>query len=93
MNKFRYLIKDLEYISFGFRVGYWPCLKAPYIQIVLAGWRCDFWYGLPSYRYGKEDREKFPVSVWQREKVQKVLRRFNEEKERRERRPLDLGLR
>ena len=76
MKKFRMLIKDLEYVSFGFRFGYWPCLEAPYIQIVFAGWRCDFWYGLPTYRYGKESRKKSAVPVWQRKEVQKVLRRF-----------------
>jgi hypothetical protein len=73
MKKLRYLVKDLEYYSFGFRFGYWPCLKSPYIQIVIFGYRCDFWYGLPSYRYGKKDRPKRPVPVRERQEVQKML--------------------
>lgn len=50
VRKLRGMIKDMEYVSFGFRLGYWPCLKAPYVQIVFAGYRCDFWWGLPSYK-------------------------------------------
>ena len=97
MRKFRAQIKDLEYVSFGFRLGYWPCLKAPYLQIVFAGWRCDFWWGLPSYKYGKKEkiRKELTMSVRQREEVQKMLLRIYEtEKEfHRARAPIDLGLR
>lgn len=95
MAKLRYLIKDLEYVSFGFRIGYWPCLKAPYLQIVFAGWRCDFWYGLPSYRYGKENRKERPMSMRQREEVQKMLLRVleTENEFRRAHTTIDLGLR
>lgn len=37
-------------VGFGFRFGYWPCLKAPYLQLAFAIWRADFWIGLPSYQ-------------------------------------------
>ena len=57
-KKIRALVKDLEYWSFGFRFGYWPCLKAPYVQIVFAGYRCDLWWGLPSYKHDKKSRKK-----------------------------------
>jgi hypothetical protein len=30
-------------------VGYWPCLRAPFIQLALGKHKFDFWYGLPSY--------------------------------------------
>lgn len=36
-------------LGFGIRIGYWPCLKAPYVQIAFALWRLDLWHGLPSY--------------------------------------------
>lgn len=32
--------------GFGFRFGYWPCVKAPYIQVTALFWRADVWYGL-----------------------------------------------
>lgn len=37
-------------LGFGVRIGYWPCLKAPYVQFAVAFWRLDVWHGLPSYR-------------------------------------------
>jgi hypothetical protein len=37
-------------IGYGLKVGYWPCLLAPYAQIAFHRWRLDIWYGLPSYR-------------------------------------------
>ena len=96
-RKLRAQIKDLEYVSFGFRIGYWPCLKAPYIQIVFAGWRCDFWYGLPSYRYGKKEkiRKELPMSLRQRQEIQKMLLRIQENNAsfQRDHPPIDLGLR
>ncbi len=36
--------------GFGLRVGYWPCLRGPYLQIALGTRRLDVWHGLPSYR-------------------------------------------
>jgi len=32
----------------GFKTGYWPCLRGPFITVVLGYHRHDFWYGLPS---------------------------------------------
>jgi hypothetical protein len=37
-------------IGYGLKVGYWPCLRAPYIEVAFHRWRLDLWYGLPSYR-------------------------------------------
>lgn len=37
-------------LGFGGRLGYWPCLNAPYVHFAFAKWRFDFWYGLPGYR-------------------------------------------
>ena len=36
-------------LGYGLRVGYWPCLRAPYVQVALHHWRVEVWYGLPSY--------------------------------------------
>ncbi len=33
----------------GAKVGYWPCLRGPFISIQLGFRRLDFWCGLPSY--------------------------------------------
>lgn len=54
--RFRVSVNDRDQrgrtsIGFGFRFGYWPCLKAPYLQIAFACWRFDLWHGLPSYKY------------------------------------------
>jgi hypothetical protein len=37
-------------IMFRIGVGYWPCLYAPFLQIVLGKHIFEFWYGLPSYK-------------------------------------------
>ena len=37
-------------MGFGARVGYWPCLKAPFFQIEMLFWNFSLWYGLPSYK-------------------------------------------
>ena len=36
-------------LAYGLRLGYWPCLKAPYIQVAFHRWRFELWFGLPSY--------------------------------------------
>jgi hypothetical protein len=36
--------------AYGLRIGYWPCLRAPYLQIAFHRWRIEVWHGLPSYR-------------------------------------------
>jgi hypothetical protein len=41
-------------ISIGVRLGYYPCLKAPFIQFTLWSWCIDFWYGLPSVRQASD---------------------------------------
>lgn len=38
-------------VGFGSRVGYWPCLRAPYVQIAFLFWRVDIWHGLASHLY------------------------------------------
>lgn len=43
-------------IGFGVRVGYWPCLFAPYAQATFLFWQFDIWYGLPSYKAALECR-------------------------------------
>jgi hypothetical protein len=37
-------------LGFGLRVGYWPCLRAPYVQLSFGSRRLDIWHGDPSYR-------------------------------------------
>lgn len=32
----------------GLKVGYWPCLKGPFISLALGYRRIDLWFGLPS---------------------------------------------
>jgi hypothetical protein len=36
-------------LGYGLRVGYWPCLEAPYVQVAFHRWRIEAWFGLPSY--------------------------------------------
>jgi hypothetical protein len=36
-------------LGYGLRVGYWPCLKAPYVQIAFHRWRVEIWHGEPSH--------------------------------------------
>jgi len=36
--------------AFGARVGWWPCLRAPFISITLGRWVVEVWHGLPSYK-------------------------------------------
>lgn len=35
--------------ALGLRVGYWPCLGGPFIQMAIATKRLDLWFGRPSY--------------------------------------------
>ena len=37
-------------IKIGMCFGYWPCLKAPYVQISIGTQVIDLWYGMPSYK-------------------------------------------
>ena len=37
------------HVALGARIGYWPCLKAPYVQASFFLWRIEVWYGYPSY--------------------------------------------
>lgn len=34
----------------GARVGYWPCLKAPFAQVAVGKLLFDAWIGHPSYQ-------------------------------------------
>lgn len=36
----------------GMRVGYWPCLKAPFVQLALGTFLFDVWFGYSSYEVG-----------------------------------------
>lgn len=38
--------------ALGARIGYWPCLKAPFIQISMLFWVIEIWHGYA-------DREQF----------------------------------
>lgn len=33
-------------------VGYWPCLRAPFVQVAVGKHLFELWYGLPSYSSG-----------------------------------------
>ena len=37
-------------IGYGLKLGYWPCLRAPFVQISFYCWVFEVWYGLPSYK-------------------------------------------
>lgn len=39
-------------MSLGVRVGYWPCLRGPFVVLDLGTHRIDIWWGLPSYKPG-----------------------------------------
>lgn len=44
-------ITDRHVIAFGVRVGYWPCLRAPFISLSVGTWQFDLWHGLRSRRF------------------------------------------
>lgn len=35
--------------ALGLKVGYWPCLRAPFISLCVGNRIVDLWCGLPSY--------------------------------------------
>ena len=37
-------------VSFGLRLGYWPCMRGPFITVSFFIWHLDVWYGLSSYK-------------------------------------------
>jgi hypothetical protein len=37
-------------LMLGMRIGYWPCLKAPFVQLTFWCWLFDIWYGEKSYK-------------------------------------------
>lgn len=43
-------------LGFGIRVGYWPCLHAPFIAVDWMSHRWEIWYGAPSYLTEEERR-------------------------------------
>ena len=47
---FRFGCRKCIYTRLGIRIGYWPCIKSPFIQFAIGKYIFDFWYGLPSYR-------------------------------------------
>ena len=49
----RYTNKSVDgigVIKIGVCCGYWPCLKAPYLQFSIGIRILDLWYGYESYR-------------------------------------------
>lgn len=34
----------------GLCFGYWPCLRAPFVQVGIGLKTLDVWFGLPSYK-------------------------------------------
>ena len=48
--------KGERVLAIGMRVGYWPCLNAPYIQVAWGYYTLEVWHGFPSY---KATREKY----------------------------------
>lgn len=41
-------------LEFGLKIGYWPCLKGPFVSIAFGYRRLDLWYGLPSIWPGNQ---------------------------------------
>jgi hypothetical protein len=39
-------------IGYGPKIGYWPCLQAPFVQFSIHHWVFEIWFGLPSYKAG-----------------------------------------
>ena len=39
----------LQVRAFGLQVGYWPCLRGPFVALAVNRLRYEVWYGLPSY--------------------------------------------
>lgn len=37
-------------ICLGLRVGWWPCLGGPFIQLGVWKWRLELWYGKETYK-------------------------------------------
>lgn len=35
--------------ALGIKVGYWPCLKAPFVSLCVSNRIIDLWWGEPSY--------------------------------------------
>lgn len=35
--------------ALGLKVGYWPCLRAPFVSLCVGSRIIDLWWGLPSY--------------------------------------------
>ena len=42
-----------QVIYFGARIGWYPCLKGPFIQLAFFKKRFEVWYGLPSYQHAE----------------------------------------
>lgn len=54
-RKFRWVCRPLSrspdnrpMFALGARIGYWPCLFAPFIQVTFWRWHFEAWHGLPS---------------------------------------------
>lgn len=41
---------DRHVLGFGARLGYWPCLRAPFVQVSIGSHIFEAWFGLPSYK-------------------------------------------
>lgn len=43
-------LSRVNYVSFGIRFGYWPCLEAPFFELAFGVWRWQIWFGYESYK-------------------------------------------
>lgn len=41
--------RPLTVRAIGVKFGYWPCLRAPFVELAFGRRRYEIWYGLPSY--------------------------------------------
>ena len=47
-KRLRISVRRNLYWCLGCKVGYWPCLRGPFVQVTVGPFRIDAWYGLPS---------------------------------------------
>lgn len=39
-----------QVLHFGVRVGWWPCLRSPFVEVALGPWTCAIWYSADGAR-------------------------------------------
>lgn len=50
-------------LCLGVCFGYWPCLKAPFVQLKVGIFVFDLWYGLKSYQHKEKKMEEPKVCL------------------------------